>query len=295
MKNVLVFAFSLVLVSLLSCSQLATIENRIDNVISVNNEHTSDTIIRPEGNTIKTRFQTHHGFTRINSSENGIATYFRNLKLKPHGSLVHYYNGEVKNNYNVYDAVIDLPIGKRDLHQCADACMRLKADYLWKQKRYDEIHFNFTNGFRVDYKEWMKGKRVVINGNKTYWNNRNAPSNTEKDYWKYMELIFSYAGTLSLSKELKKKPLEKAQVGDLFLQGGSPGHAIIIIDMAEDSLGNKQVLLAQSYMPAQELQILKNPKSDSPWYNLNFTGELRTPEWTFQHTDLYDFSPTSSK
>ncbi|MBN2610182.1 MAG: hypothetical protein JXB00_01355, partial [Bacteroidales bacterium] len=54
---------------------------------------------------------------------------------------------------------------------------------------------------------------------------------------------------------------------------------------------NKVFLLAQSYMPAQDIQILKNPndKSISPWYSLDFEGDLITPEWTFKKTDLKRF------
>lgn len=50
--------------------------------------------------------------------------------------------------------------------------MRLRAEYLWNQKQYDKIHFNFTNGFRINYTEFMKGKHIVVKGNKTYWTQR---------------------------------------------------------------------------------------------------------------------------
>jgi len=40
------------------------------------------------------------------------------------------YNGLTKDNNKVYEAVVDMSIGKRDLHQYADAIMRLKAEYL---------------------------------------------------------------------------------------------------------------------------------------------------------------------
>jgi hypothetical protein len=50
-----------------------------------------------------------------------------------------------------------MEIGNKDLHQCADAVMRLRAEYLWNEERYDKIHFNFTNGFRVDYTKWIEG------------------------------------------------------------------------------------------------------------------------------------------
>ena len=246
--------------------------------------------INKQGGTISSRFNAPSGYTRDSAPNNSFGKYLRSLPLKEHNTEVLTYDGRTKKNYNVYDAVVDLEIGKRDLHQCADAVMRLRAEYLWNNKRYDEIHFNFTNGFRVDYSEWMKGRRIIVNGNKTSWSNRIAPSNTYKDFWKYMEMIFSYAGTLSLSKELESIDIQKIEIGHVFIQGGSPGHAIIVVDMATNSDGKKMFLLAQSYMPAQEIQILKNPSNlHSPWYSINENGLLPTPEWQFYNTDLKQF------
>ena len=106
-----------------------------------------------------------------------------------------------------------------------------------------------------------------------------------------MEIIFSYAGTLSLSKELKTVNVEDINIGDVFIQGGSPGHAVVVVDMAVDNKGKNIFLLAQSYMPAQELQVLKNPGNAllSPWYSSDFGEVLQTPEWTFRKTDLKRF------
>jgi len=47
--------------------------------------------------------------------------------------------------------------------------------------------------------------------------------------------------------------------------------------------------LAQSYMPAQEMHILKNPNDEglSPWYNLSEISEdINTPEWVFDRAEL---------
>ena len=80
------------------------------------------------------------------------------------------------------------------------------------------------------------------------------------------------------------------QVGDVFIQGGFPGHAVIVVDMVKNQEGEKRFMLAQSYMPAQELQVLKNPASDEPWYSIPKLHEkLVTPEWNFASTDLKRF------
>ena len=204
-----------------------------------------------------------------------------------------YYNGKEKQGAGVYCAVIDLPIGEKNLHQCADAVMRFRAEYLWKQGKYDQIHFNFTNGFRVDYTKWMKGKRIVVKGNDVKWVQKVQASNTYADFWKYMECIFTYAGTLSLSRELNSIPLNEMQIGDVIIKGGSPGHAVMVVDMVQDTLTQKHYfMLAQSYMPAQETQILVTPSvpGSNPWYCLEeIDNEIYTPEWTFKRESLMRF------
>lgn len=278
------FIFFILCVFTYACAQTSNSSNSaVQSVVAYQS-------IIPSGMTLETRFNPPQGYTRIDAKLNSFTNYLRQLPLKPHGSKVRMYNGSIKHNNNVYDAVVDMPIGKRDLHQCADAVMRLRAEYLWKQKRYDEIHFNFTNGFQVDYSEWMKGKRIVVKENKTYWSAIGTPSNTYQDFWKYMEIIFSYAGTLSLSKELKVIQIKEILPGDVFIYGGSPGHAVIVVDVAVNEKGEKKFLLAQSYMPAQETQILQNPNNDSPWYSTDFEYRLETPEWSFDRSELKRFA-----
>ncbi|MEM9052977.1 MAG: DUF4846 domain-containing protein [Bacteroidota bacterium] len=283
---------SLLIALLIVCSGCFNGErsDTVQSVALVN--RISETYPDESGNTVESRYKPPTGFERIESEESSFAEYLRNLPLKDVGSTVRYFNGSTKENRNVYSGVVDLEIGDRDLHQCADAIMRLRAEYLWKQKRFDEIHFNFTNGFRVDYAKWMEGNRVVVERNKTFWRNSAAPANDYDTFWKYLEIIFSYAGTLSLSEELNSVPAEKMEIGDVFIQGGSPGHAVIVVDMAvNEDKGQKMFMLAQSYMPAQEIQILVNPndRSSGSWYSLDFGETLITPEWTFQKGDLKRF------
>jgi Domain of unknown function (4846) len=251
-------------------------------------------IVSQQGNTIQTRFPVPEGYVRTKETADSFGTFLRNLPLKPSGSLVKYYNGTSKANNDVYDAVVDLPIGNKDLHQCADAVMRLRADYLFKQKQFDLIHFNFTNGFRVDYSKWRDGYRIAVKGNKTSWVKTAKPSDSYETYWSYMEMIFNYAGTASLSKEMKPISLANLQIGDVFIKGGFPGHAVIVVDVAVNPKNNlKLFMIAQSYMPAQELQILLDPSISSDnricWYSASFYSTLQTPEWTFNANQLKRF------
>jgi hypothetical protein len=76
--------------------------------------------------------------------------------------------------------------------------------------------------------------------------------------------------------------------GDVLIKGGSPGHAMLVIDMAEDAAGNKVYLLAQSYMPAQDIHVVVNPveEKQSPWYSIRDDTHIITPEWTFYTSQL---------
>ena len=80
--------------------------------------------------------------------------------------------------------------------------------------------------------------------------------------------------------------------GDILIKGGSPGHAELVMDVAQNKMGGKIFLLAQSYMPAQEMQVLTNPENPllSPWYETKMEGaNIVTPEWTFTTDQLMRF------
>ncbi len=248
--------------------------------------------INEAGTTVEERFLLPEGFSRVEIEEGSFQQYLRGLGLKPHGSKVLYFDGREKNKENVYAAVVDMEIGSRDLQQCADAIIRLRAEYFYGRGEYDKIHFNFTNGFRVDYTKWMEGYRIAVDGNNTSWVKRTEASSSYESFRKYLDIVFAYAGTISLEKELETVELADMEIGDVFIQGGSPGHAVIVVDMAENKeTGERIFMLAQSYMPAQEIQILHNPENESisPWYSISFGDTLKTPEWTFDSSALKGF------
>lgn len=242
------------------------------------------------GNTIESRIPPPRNAQRL--SADSYALYSRSLRLQLPDKQVRKYDGNFKHGlHSIYCAVLDQEIGKNDLHQCADAIMRLRADFHYHRSEFDKIAFNFTNGHRVSYNKWKEGYRITVNGNKTKWVKKKDFDNSYLTYWKYLEQIFMFAGTFSLSNELGKVPMEQMQIGDVFIQGAFPGHAVLVVDMAFDTTTNKKYyLLGQSYMPAQQFQILINPndQSISPLYELK-EGEVFTPEWTFGPDQLKRF------
>jgi hypothetical protein len=211
--------------------------------------------------TLAQRFPPPPGFQRVPAAPGSWAAWLRALPLEAAGAPVLLYTGAPKWRQDVHAAVIDIDVGDRDLQQCADAILRLRGEWLFASGRAGEIHFNDTDGKRRTF----KGRDYAA-------------------FRKYMNVVFAYAGTYSLEHELKPVPLSEISIGDVFIKGGFPGHAVLVADMVESpATGERRFLLIQSYMPAQQMHVLKNPATPagSPWYPAAFEGPLVTPEWTF--------------
>lgn len=260
-------------------------------------------------NTIATRIPVPRGYQRVEvEPDSGFAYWLRNLPLRPDGTPVRLFNGQPKANQNAHIAVVDIDVGNKDLQQCADAIVRLRAEYLYYRAArlmadsptaasnwLAKIHFNFTSGDNVDFLRWGLGQRPSVQGNAVTWTK--PPRRTPSDYSyanfrSYLDTIFTYAGTASLAKELAPGgALKNMRIGDVFIVGGSPGHAVMVVDMIENPRnGAKAFLLAQSFMPAQDIHILKNLRGAdagiAPWYDVRFGGNLVTPEFTFSTRDF---------
>ena len=64
------------------------------------------------------------------------------------------------------------------------------------------------------------------------------------------------------------------------------------MDVAMNRSGRKIYMVAQSYMPAQSIHVLKNPSGNSvsPWYVAdNSLMRIVTPEWTFTTDQLMEW------
>ena len=232
------------------------------------------------------------GWEREPVAEGSFAAWLRDLPLLPDGSPVLLHDGGRKGRQDVHVAVVDIDAGKRDLQQCADAVMRLRAEFLFGSGAADQVHFDFTSGDEARWDRYRQGYRASISGNDVSWSKRGSPDASHESFRRYLDLVFTYAGTYSLSKELD--PIgdpSKLRIGDVFIQGGFPGHAVLVVDAARDpATGERAFLLVQSYMPAQQIHVLKAPGSPiGPWYSTVLGQTLVTPEWVFEPGDLKRF------
>jgi len=248
----------------------------------------SPNYINAEGTTLESRILPPEGYIRVVQETDSFGAFLRDFSMKPDGAKVMLYDGTEKYDQSVHVAVFDLSLENRDLQQCADSVMRMYGEYYWQSGQYDKIAFHFTNGFLAEYTKWRDGYRIEVNGNEVTWVKKKEYDDSHECFLSYMQIIFSYAGTLSMESEATPIEFTDLQIGDVFLSGGSPGHVVMVVDVCENEAGEKAFLLAQGYMPAQEFHVLKNPKSEhDPWY---YEGDIvypfRTPQYIFYEGSL---------
>jgi murein L,D-transpeptidase YafK len=246
-----------------------------------------------EKNALINRIKTPEGYKRIPVQIGSFADWLRNLPLKPGHPPVYLYTGNRKSYQGGHYAVINIDIGTKDLQQCADAIIRLYAEYLYSRNEVDTIEFKITSGDIVKFRTWTGGYRPSVNNNRVTWDHPALPDSSYSVLREYLDFVFTYAGTYSLSKQLQSvSDYNNMEIGNIFIRGGFPGHAVIILDMAINTqTGEKIFLIGQSYMPAQDIHILKNLHDPnlSPWYRADFGDTLYTPQWNFTSRDLKKF------
>ena len=250
-------------------------------------EYIEPVFIDPAGTDIISRFIPPEGFVRVETAEGSFERYLQTLPLKADGTKVTLYDGEVKYR-QVYAAILDMDIGSKDLQQCADTLIRLRAEYLYSMGRYDDINFRFVSGFEAKFSKWREGYGITVSGGtKASWYAKSSNDSSPESFSRYLEVVYTYAGTLSLIDELKDKAIEDLAIGDVFIIGGSPGHCAMVADAAVNpDTGEKVFLLVQGNMPAQEVQVVMGQKRLSPWYSADIVNILRTPEWQFSRDSL---------
>lgn len=204
----------------------------------------------------------------------GFGKWLNNLSLKNNNTPVYTFDGQKKSNPNIYVGVLDLEQPKKNVQFNANAIMSLRLEYFYREKKYNELDkLAKASSLPITYTKFVKG---------------------DNSYAKFMEYLEYYLGNINsqiIANLMKPTSIKDLQIGDVFFQKGTiKNHAVIVMDLAQDKMGNKIFILAQSYYPSQDIHILSNPSNDliSPWY-IAKEGTLLTPEWRFLSSDLMRF------
>ncbi|MEJ6793327.1 MAG: DUF4846 domain-containing protein [Lacinutrix sp.] len=251
-----------------------------------------ENLINEDSLTISSRVKAPKDFKRVNYSKGSFEEYLRNYKLKPFGSKIINYDDSEYYWQQGHVGILNIPVPKNGLQQCADALIRIRSEYLWDSNKKKEIGFNFTSGHYCSWKKYAQGYRPKINGNKVTFSKTATVNHTKNNFYKYLNLIYMYSGTLSLSQELKSvTSIKDLRIGDVLIKGGSPGHIVILTDQVVNTKGESLFLLFQGNTPAQSVHLVKNLKNNliSPWYSLKTNTVIPVSNYTFYDSKFARF------
>lgn len=242
------------------------------------------------------RFAPPPGFTRPPAEPGSFAAFLRTLPVRTDRQIVLDYRSRPL--VRPAAAIVYLDVGETDSQQCADTALRLYAEWRWSRGLGADTAFHFTSGDRVRFSDWVAGERVVAVGRgiTRHAGARRAAGHASFRSW--LNLVFRYAGTQSL--RLDTAPVAEAaplEAGDVFVDPGSPGHAVVLLDIAESPDGRRVGLVGQGYMPAEEMHVLgAGPPTtlSGVWFVLPGPGgQLATPSWrAFTRAAARRFTPT---
>jgi hypothetical protein len=230
----------------------------------------------PDGATLSARFRAPADYARVPAEADSFAAYLRALPLKEDGAAALFFDGKEKLT-RTHEAVVDMDIGSTDVQQGSDALIRLRAEYLYAQGDYDRISYHFLSGFSFPFTRWAEGYRVSVSGKNVTWEKKADPSQDYETFRRYLNTLFVYANTRSLAAELSTA--DEMRIGDVFISTEFGG--VMVVDMARRAgTGDVVCILAGAKIPAQEIQILKNPDDPrlSPWYPAPSAAGLTTSE-----------------
>lgn len=247
-----------------------------------------DWLAAPPRERIVDRFEPPAGYKRLTIAGERFGAWLRRLPLRSAGAPILLHTGQPRGTQGGAAAVIDIDVGRANLQQCADAVIRLRAEYLRAAGRMHALAFRFTNGERYAYADYLAGRRPRPSNANVVWAATRPSEDTRPAFRAWLDLVFTYAGTISLARELVRLA-DPAQIepGDVLIQPGSPGHAIIAVDVAERD-ATRVALFAQSFMPAQSIHVLRGPVAGA-WYRVSGNAVIDTPDWRFAAADLRRF------
>ncbi len=217
---------------------------------------------------------TPEGFKRKDGEDHDYTNFLNSLPLKSKGAVVKYYYGVVADLQELNYAVVDLPL-LSNAEQCADVCMRLRAEYLYQSGHASNIKFTDVQGNVLTY----------------------SGEDSRELFEDYLRKVFDRANTYSLRKEMTVRNIADIQPGDVFVYTANSeryGHAVMVADVAQNpDTGKMAVMLVQGFMPARSIHVIRNLEDNinSPWFIMDDESDgFSFSPFELSYTDLRCFS-----
>lgn len=195
--------------------------------------------------TVRAAYPPPEGAVRVDGGAFG--AWLGALELAPPDQPIRTYQGAV---VPIEGRVIRLPLVPGDLQQCADTAIRLRAE--WQKSVGQTVSFHATSGDPLPWARYEAGEKPVEKGGRIVWQ-----PGSDRSWDGYLAKVFTWAGTASLER-LDTVAVSEPMPGDVVVQGGFPGHAVILLDVAKR--GDQVFVLAgEGYMPAQDAHVVHGP------------------------------------
>jgi hypothetical protein len=230
---------------------------------------------------LSARFAAPAGLARVPAAAGSFGAWLRGLPLRPAGPVVDFRGRVILDEGDPrFAAVAALDEGNADLQQCADSIMRLHAEWLWSRGQR-AISYRAASGAPMPFERWLAGERPSADGMSLVWKplGRAVQRDDHASFRKYLDAVFTWANTGALARDAGRPAMDSLRPGDFFVLAGSPGHAVLVLDLATSDRGERAVLLGQGYMPAQSFHVLR-PSPAAEWFPIDpsATG-IQTPFW----------------
>lgn len=232
--------------------------------------------------TLEDRFAPEPGFERVKLEKESFGAFLRRLPLTaPNTPVLSHRGDEIRSeDHPNVAAVVAIDIGTKDLQQCADAVIRMHAE--WRYARGARDHsYRSASGTKLSFAQFAAGDRLRVEGNSlSFVRSAKAQEPTHGLLRMWLDDVFGWANTGALARDAKRVKWQDVRPGDFFVLTGVPfGHAVLVVDMAKDARGRKAFLLTQSFVPAQNVHVLR-PDARHVWFVVDDTdGEIKTPFW----------------
>ena len=240
---------------------------------------------------LEEKFPAPKGYQRIDLPEQSFGSWLRTLPVIERTAVLSYDGRPIQ---APAAAIVPIDVGRGDVQQCADSILRLYSEYRWYKEEQSSWGLHFTSGDLSTWKDWSAGQRFEISGSKVKQVQKASVDKSYAQYQSWLHHSFLYAGTRSMHLDSESVPIgEDIEAGAFFVTGGSPGHAILVLDVAKAEGRPTIALLGQGFMPAQEFHVLRNSNAGNlHWFLLPETEEeaLDNPSWSsIPRTNVYRF------